>query len=130
EPDPFSSNRAAPLHYFVPGRRTGDDAHQMNVIVAGLNNFGMALRSDDFIMVSTGSDNDGDFARNVQNTHERTYDTDYLIWPPLVTLVREELLRTRQLRCGNKRGCGAVEFRQSKRGSVVRMAESPVHKVV
>lgn len=98
EPDPFSSNRAAPLHYFVPGRRTGDDAHQMNVIVAGLNNFRKALRSDDFIMVSTGSDNDRDFARNVQNTHERTYDTDYLIWPPLVTLVREELLRTRQLR--------------------------------
>lgn len=96
EHDPFNPKPSEPMHYFVPGRNTPTPVHDINVISPRFPNFRKGVKDGDFVLCSVGFDGERDYAREVQNTAERTFDTDYLIWPPVVSLQREEVVRTRQ----------------------------------
>lgn len=96
EHDPFNPKPTEPMHYFVPGRDSPTPVHDINVISPRFPNFRKGVKDGDFVLCSVGFDGERDYARDVQNTAERTFDTDYLIWPPVVSLQREEVIRTRQ----------------------------------
>lgn len=98
ELDPMAPNRTARLHYFVPGRAGAPATLEMSITVEDAANFRKQLDSTDFVLCSVGSDGVRNFARNVFNSVEESFDTDYLLWPPVLSLTREEFIRTRRLR--------------------------------
>ncbi|MCB9846652.1 MAG: hypothetical protein H6811_11790 [Phycisphaeraceae bacterium] len=89
---------AANLRYFVPERDTQGQPHEINVVTPGAPNFRKRLRRDDFVLYSVGTDSQAGWAREVQNTMDPVLGADYLIWPPVMSLLREEQVRTGQLR--------------------------------
>lgn len=99
EIDPFNpavaEGKRPSLEFFVPIRDTAQSSgkgtlHEMEV-VAGAAPFQVKLRDDTFVVYSVGSDNARNNAKRVQNTAAVVQGADYLIWPPTVSLVRQNL---------------------------------------
>ncbi len=101
--DPFNPDRLhgriPPFQYFVPMRDTAGrfgprediQPHQVTVIVPYADNVAIRLRDDEFVIYSTGADGDADWADEVQNTADAPPGRDYLIWPPVLSIVRTHL---------------------------------------
>lgn len=102
EPDPFNPNRQRgaqpPMHFFVPVRDTqnqgGGDIYSVTVAAGGLT-FDARLGQDQFVLVSVGGDGQRNWARRVENLPTPVPSADYLIWPPVSSLVRKHLGDTR-----------------------------------
>ncbi|MEN0020089.1 MAG: hypothetical protein AAF747_04295, partial [Planctomycetota bacterium] len=103
--DPFDPDRdlgrEPPFQYFVPMR---DQAalfapneeitpHEIVIVVPDQANFSIRLRDDQFVVYSVGGDGTPQFAREVENTHNAARGRDYLIWPPVLTFVRDDLVQ-------------------------------------
>lgn len=103
EIDPFNPSvadgRKPPLVFFVPIRDTKDrfppqgtvPPHEISVIVSDAPNVAIRLRADQFVLFSTGADGAADWADEVQNTPDAPSGRDYLLWPPVLSIVRETL---------------------------------------
>ncbi|VAX39029.1 hypothetical protein MNBD_PLANCTO03-1373 [hydrothermal vent metagenome] len=103
EIDPFNPSvtdeRKPPLEFFVPIRDTKDrfsargtvPPHEISVIVPDAPNVVIRLRDDQFVLFSTGADGAADWADEVQNTPDAPSGRDYLLWPPVLSIVRETL---------------------------------------
>jgi hypothetical protein len=98
--DPFNPNtgdgKRPAYEYFVPVRDAslvgGSGAvHEMELVAGGAP-FQVKLRDDTFVVYSVGSDNARNNAKRVQNTATVVQGADYLIWPPTVSLVRQNLI--------------------------------------
>lgn len=96
EADPYNPDRGRvrtpPLEFFVPMRDTGAQGggpHEINV-VARDSNFGMNLRDDQFVLYSVGPNRSKDWARFVSDD-PGSVQGDYLIWPPVISLLRIDL---------------------------------------
>ena len=113
EVDPFGPVRDArrrPLvsefKYVVPRRdlpvdpRRGPQPLPIDVIMLNQQNFGIGvgLDADEFVIYSVGPDSDDDLANRVRENTRATYNGDYLIWPPVVSLYREFLQAEGRLR--------------------------------
>lgn len=108
--DPFNPSREHGLqpefNYFVPngpnarplGEREEPRPHRINVITTDGANFAMDIGSDQFIVYSVGPDGRKDWATNVRESAMEFFPGDYLIWPPVISLHRQHLLETGQLR--------------------------------
>jgi len=104
--DPYNATRAhgarPALEYFVPnreinaggGRTEGKEPHE--VILAprtGGQGITVRLREDVFVLYSVGPDGGPNRAKRVQNTAKLTDPpSDYLLWPPVVSLQRQYLM--------------------------------------
>ncbi|MCA9298549.1 MAG: hypothetical protein KDA28_05755 [Phycisphaerales bacterium] len=109
EADPFNADRERgrkpPLFYFVPIRDTADrfpsaqqvGPHQLNIIMADGPNIRVLLRDDTFVMYSVGPDSAKNWADEVQNSATAPSGRDYLIWPPVMSLQRTNLVQDGQL---------------------------------
>ena len=106
EADPFNPNTQnggrPPLEYFVPIRDSAafdgpNTPHKVRVVAKGAP-FEVNLKDDVFVLYSVGSDNAKNNAVNVQNTAEVVQGADYLIWPPVVSLVRQHMLDEGQIK--------------------------------
>ncbi len=96
--DPFNPNRAAgnkpELRFFVPERDTvGGRLHEMNVIPRGRPNFSIRLGSEQFVIYSLGG-NEFDDRANIVSDSGLEQSGDYLIWPPVLSLLRDYLEQT------------------------------------
>jgi len=96
EADPYNPDRGRvrtpPLEYFVPMRDTeaqGGGPHELSV-VARDSNFSLNLRNDQFVLYSVGPNRSKDWARFVSDD-PRAVQGDYLIWPPVISLLRLDL---------------------------------------
>lgn len=109
EADPYNPDRARgkqpPLEYFVPVRDTpqnprGDPVpHEINVVTRnGRYNFQVAVGPDQFVLYSVGPDGSKDWARNVSAEPQRGAIGDLLIWPPVMSLLRQRLIETGEIR--------------------------------
>lgn len=98
--DPFNPSRASgakpPLEYFVPMRDTPRTERQepqpynIEVVMPDGRTYNFPFKDDVFVVYSWGSDLAKNFARRVQNTHEKyEIGADYIIWPPMISLRRE-----------------------------------------
>jgi hypothetical protein len=103
EADPFNSNLGAgnipPLRYFVPmrdtpkGERDEPKPFEISVIpYEGATAIGVRLKDDIFALYSLGSDANDDFTRRVQNTAVVVRGADYLLFPPVLSLHRQNLI--------------------------------------
>lgn len=109
ETDPFNPRRdrgaKPPLEYFVPIRDTrsqfGDREetmpHEVSIVTAGAN-FSRRIGEEQFILYSVGGNGGKDWARRVQNTAENVANADYLAWPPVLSLQRQHLIDSGQLK--------------------------------
>lgn len=99
EADPFNNTNLTrggvpPLEYFVPMSQAAaafDGAgspHKMKVFAAGAN-FEVSLRGDVFVLYSWGSDLEKNNANSVENVAKRVEGADYLMWPPVLSLLRQ-----------------------------------------
>lgn len=98
--DPFNPNQSRnsvpPMEFFVPmrdqarGEREDPTPHEMSVTGPGGESFTLSIRDDQFIVYSVGADGERNMASRVENTAQAGSGTDYLIWPPLRGLVREQ----------------------------------------
>ncbi len=103
ETDPFhpgvADGLSPPLVFFVPVRDTKDrysaretvPPHRISVIVPDAPNVEIQLKADQFVLFSTGADGAADWADEVQNTPDAPAGRDYLLWPPVLSIVRETL---------------------------------------
>ena len=101
EPDPLNPQylRSNPgLAYIIPGRHTNNPVHEINVVIEGYSNFQKRFRNDEFLLYSVGGDGANNMATEIQNTVEDVPGADYLIWPPVLSLLRENLQTSGQLR--------------------------------
>lgn len=106
--DPFNpqlqNNNRPPLEYFVPMRDQVVDAkadpqpHEIAVIADNGANFAIKLRDDTAVIYSVGADNRKGWSKRVQNTVEKAPDVDYLIWPSVLSLYRQHLSETGELK--------------------------------
>lgn len=109
EGDPFApplqGGRRPPLVFFVPIRDTRDrfserqttPPHEINILVPDAPNVSIALRDDQFVLYSVGADGSRQWAEEVQNTPDAPPGRDYLLWPPVMSIVRESLVQSGQL---------------------------------
>lgn len=95
------------LEFFVPIRDTRDRfgprdtprPHEINVFTPGGEfNFKTRVGEDQFILYSVGPNGAKEWAENATGTPVRDSIGDLLLWPPAVSLYREELQRTGRLR--------------------------------
>jgi hypothetical protein len=101
EPDPYYppaalNNAKLPMEYYVPIRDTEafdgkGNPHDVDV-VSDESRFHVKLKDDVFVLYSIGSDNAKNNASRVQNTEKEVQGADYLIWPPVISLVRQNLI--------------------------------------
>ena len=96
--DPYNPDRAAgnrpELRFFVPERDTvGGRLHQMNVIPHGRTNFSVRLGSEEFVLYSLGG-NEFDDRATIVSDNGLELTGDYLIWPPVISLLRDYLEQT------------------------------------
>lgn len=108
--DPLNRTRFTggepPLEYFVPIRDTarGRDArdqgqpHEVVIINPDGTDVAFRLREDQFVLYSVGSDGQKNWAEEVQNTMDAPSGRDYLFWPPVLSLLRQDLIDTGRLR--------------------------------
>jgi hypothetical protein len=98
--DPFnptqSRNSVPPLEFFVPirdqarGAREEPKPYEINVTAPDGESFTVSLKDDQFVVYSVGPDGEKNMASKVVNTAEEVDGTDYLIWPPVRGLEREQ----------------------------------------
>lgn len=94
------------LEYFVPirdtarGRNERDVAepHEIVVINPDGEDLAVRLRDDQFVLYSVGTDSQKNWAREVQNSTDAPSGRDYLFWPPLLSLIRQDMIDTGKLR--------------------------------
>lgn len=99
EADAFNPNRdrgaLPPPQYFIPTRRGGVSApHSMDVVtnsVRGDANFSLKFGPETFILYSYGTDQADNFATRIQNTTDVVQNADYLLYPPVLSLYRQNL---------------------------------------
>ncbi len=106
--DPFNPDRdrgkVPILEYFVPIRDAGRAAgggtgpHELNVVYPGVANFKVSLGREHFVLYSVGPDGKKDFARDVFSDPEKSAVGDLLLWPPTLSLVRQRMIETGQLK--------------------------------
>lgn len=96
--DPWNADRnrgrQPPMQYFVPvrDRRVSPGPHEFAFVTPFLDDQPtVSVGADGFVMYSLGPDNAKNFGRRMRVTRERTGDTDYLIWPPYLSVLRAEL---------------------------------------
>ena len=101
--DPFNPSvaegRQPPLVFFVPVRDTADrfanqpntPPHVISILVPDAPNVSISLRADQFVLFSVGADGSGQWADEAQNTYNAPPGRDYLIWPPVMSVVRDTL---------------------------------------
>jgi hypothetical protein len=105
EADPFNPDRAAgrrpPLEYFVPirdqvfGAKEDKRPHTLSVFTPDPGvNFKIDLGQDQFVLYSRGPDGAKNWATTVTMQPARAFPGDMLLWPPVVSLSRQELVRT------------------------------------
>lgn len=108
EADPFNFDRVngkkPPLEYFVPIRdqtfAAGEDPHphEMNILTRGGDNFQVHLGNDQFVLYSVGPNGVKDQAKTVYGYPEKDADGDLLIWPPVISLIRQRLVEAGTLK--------------------------------
>lgn len=108
EDDPFSmdidTRNRFPLQYFVPIRDEVQNAreeakpHEMSVVPDSGDPFSVRLRDDTMIVYSVGTDQVRNRAKKVQNTASTVQGADYLIWPPILSLQRQNLIDRGELK--------------------------------
>jgi hypothetical protein len=109
EKDPFNIDSATgknPMQYFVPirdtkarfGAKEEPRPHVINVVAGSGRNFAIPIGEDQFIIYSLGSDTRKDWAERVQNTVKKVEGADYLIWPPVISLERQNLRQTGEIK--------------------------------
>ena len=109
EADPFNPRRERgaqpPLEYFVPirdtraqfGDREDPRPHEISIVTRD-GNFSRRIGQDQCVLYSVGGNGGKDWARRVQNTSENVANADYLIWPPVLSLQRQHLMESGQLK--------------------------------
>ncbi len=102
--DPFNPSvadgREPTLRFFVPVRDTADrfsnqpntPPHEISILVDDAPNVSILLREDQFVLYSVGADGSGQWADEVQNTPDAPPGRDYLLWPPVLSVVRDTML--------------------------------------
>ncbi|MCC7390122.1 MAG: hypothetical protein IT431_15285 [Phycisphaerales bacterium] len=103
EADPFNpalaDGRQPPLEFFVPVRDTKDrfpatasvPPHEISILVPDSPNVSIQLRDDQFVLFSVGADGAASWADEVQNSPDAPPGRDYLLWPPVLSIVRQTL---------------------------------------
>ncbi len=99
EADPFNDRSvdrggAPPPQYFIPTKRGNVTAHSMDVVtnsIRGDANFSLKLKDDTFVLYSLGTDTADNFAARIQNTTQVVQSADYLLFPPVLSLYRQNL---------------------------------------
>lgn len=101
--DPYS-RRGAEMEYFVPTRDTpkgpnGEDKpHTITVYPPDpLPSFQVKLGADQFVVYSVGLDDDKGWAQNAVQARSGV-PGDYLLFPPVLSLTRQRLIETNQLK--------------------------------
>ncbi|MBL8758072.1 MAG: hypothetical protein JNK35_06545 [Phycisphaerae bacterium] len=96
--DPLNRTEGSPYKFFVPVRDAIQDPnnptvdHTLNVIPGGnFPSFSRRLNEEYFVLYSAGPDGDLDGARRLTQMAEED-KADYLIWPPVMGLLREKLV--------------------------------------
>lgn len=76
------------------GLRPGETAKPMDVEIVPQYGapFSVPLHDDVWVLYSVGSDSQANGARRVQNTAQKVQNADYLIWPPVISLYRQNLV--------------------------------------
>lgn len=76
------------------GLRAGEQAAPLDMSVVPKMGapFSVPLRDDVWVVYSVGSDTQANGARRVQNTATKVQNADYLIWPPMLSLYRQNLV--------------------------------------
>ena len=93
--DPYNPNRRAgnmpEMKFFVPVRDTvQNQLHTMSVVPANRTNFSVRLDDEQFVLYSLGG-NEFDDRATVVSDSGLEQAGDYLIWPPVLGLLREYL---------------------------------------
>jgi hypothetical protein len=107
--DPFSrdvanTQRSIPEYMIPMKRRLGmsekeePKPHEMDIVPATGSPFSTKLSNTTFILYSVGADSVNHFAKRVQNTTKVAAGSDYLIWPPVISLHRQHLRDSQQLK--------------------------------
>jgi len=98
ENDPYNPRSARPeasafLEYIYLGRSPSSGrTHSVAIVPEAAPRFERRFDGRDFLLYSVGTDGSDDGAVEVQNTPEEVVDADYLIWPPVLSLLRQHLL--------------------------------------
>lgn len=106
--DPYNPNREngakPPLEYFVPirdqkfGEREDPHPHRINVVVLSGKNFDVSVDQSQFVLYSVGPDGAKNWAKLVREDARDLFQGDYLIWPPTISLQRQHLEETGELK--------------------------------
>lgn len=96
----FADGRVPTLKFFVPVRDTADrfpnrattPPHEISILVDDAPNVSILLREDQFVLYSVGADGSAQWADEAQNTPDAPPGRDYLLWPPVLSVVRDTLL--------------------------------------
>lgn len=105
--DPFNPDRGngkqPPLKYFVPIR---DQKHKFGTgpafphavsVVTGSQNFEVSLGEDQFVLYSVGPNGDAEWAENVTGDPQSDAIGDVLLWPPVLSLLRQHMVQNGEL---------------------------------
>lgn len=76
------------------GLRPGETPKPMDVEIVPQYGapFSVPLQDDVWVLYSVGSDTQPSGARRIQNTATKVQNADYLIWPPIISLYRQNLV--------------------------------------
>ncbi|MFZ4573534.1 MAG: hypothetical protein ACOYN0_04005 [Phycisphaerales bacterium] len=107
--DPFSrdvvSNQRSIPAYLIPmrrhigmGEKEQPKPHEMDIVPVRGEPFSVKLTDTTFLMYSVGGNSANDFAKRVQNTVQAGSATDYLLWPPVISLSRQHQRDSQQLK--------------------------------
>lgn len=109
--DPFNPARERgqepPLQYFVPNKinykrlseREVPKPHTINVFTAdGKYNFRILVGDDQFVLYSMGPDKEAGWAELVSGEPVENSPGDLLVWPPAISLLRQHLQESGQLK--------------------------------
>jgi hypothetical protein len=95
DPDPFEKS-GKPPEMFIPGKRPSDKSNTQEILVFpgdGQPNFSATVSDDTFVLYLVGPDgNPAAVRRATQMTEDER--GDYLVWPPVLSLLRKHLIET------------------------------------
>ncbi len=110
DPDPLNSvplaGRPPSIEFFVPirdtargrGERDNPEPHEVVIINPEGGDVAFRMRDDEFIVYSVGVDSQKNWAEEVQNTTNAQPGRDYLFWPPVLTVLRRDMMDSGRLR--------------------------------